>query len=101
MTASTSTPSTKLTSCTLKKFSLNSHKKLNFYLSNDMQSIYNFYSMGSDKSKFETINKIDPNEWKPVGSENGAEIVKSNRGYGEGEIRIISLDPKRTVDEEM
>ena len=57
--------------------------------------------MGSESSKYGTIGKIDVNEWRPIGSDNGAEIVKSNKGYGEGEIRNINLDPKRTVDDEM
>ena len=53
--------------------------------------------MGGKNSKYEALSKIDSSEWRSVGSENGAEIVKSNKGYGEGEIRMISLDPKRTV----
>ena len=55
--------------------------------------------MGGKNTKFEALSKIDVNEWKSIGSENGAEIVKSNKGYGQGEIRMISLDPKRTVEE--
>lgn len=53
--------------------------------------------MGGDSSK-DDIKKINMNEWINVGSENGIDILKSNMGAGEAELRVIPSDPKHEID---
>ena len=48
--------------------------------------------MGGKHSQLSPANKTFLNEWVKVGEENGADIVKSNQGFGEGEVRVVSLD---------